>query len=616
MMKNRIFSATSLLALLVIFIAFNVLNSLLWSGLRLDLTENRQYSLSSGTRHLLANIEEPIKLEFFFSEESSQPIPVVRAYAARIKDLLNEYRLAANGKLKLEFVDPAPFSEQEDRAAELGLQAVPIGQNGTTTLYMGLVGSNSVDDHQSIAFFQPDKESQLEYELSQLIQRLSQPKKPVIGVLAGIPVAGGVNLMQMGAPAVAWTFYEQLSQRYQIRTLTPDFSQLDSDLDLLLLIQPSGLTEQAMFAIDQYLVKGGKLILFADPYPEAGGPTANPLSDLSRFYKAWGIEFDDQHLLLDGQYALKLQTARDKPPVRHLGLLGLTDDALNQQEVYASQLEHINVGSTGSIRRLADAKTDTEFVPLLSSSHDSMLLDKNSYLQQTHPELFQQSFKPSGQQQVIAARIQGKFASAFSANPDPASKQPVLVQGSQLAQVLMFADTDLLSDRMWVRVQNFLNQKIAIPFANNGDLLANAVDSFSGSAELVAIRGRERLERPFKRVQQLRQQAEQQFAQSQKALEDKLHETERQLVDLQTQQKKDAAMVLSPAQEQALQSFQNERLKIRKELREVRHQLDKDIEALGSRLKWLNIGLMPLLLILAAVVVAIRRRQRRAGADR
>lgn len=607
-MKSTVFSSLSgLVALLVIFIAFNVLNSLSWSGARLDLTENRQYSLSAGTRNLLAHIDEPIKLELFFSEESSQQIPAIRAYAARIKDVLNEYRLAANGKLRLEFVDPAPFSAQEDRAAELGLQAVPIGQNGTSTLYMGLVGTNSLDSHQTIAFFQPDKETQLEYQLSKLIYQLNQTRQPVVAVLSGLPVAGGIDPMQRSSQP-AWTFYDQLQQRYQMRTLTPDLTQLDDDLDLLILIQPSGLTESALFAIDQYVLRGGKLIVMADPYPEMVGAAATPLSDLSRLYKAWGVSVNTRQLLLDNQYALKLQTARDKPPIRHLGLLGLTEAALNLTEVYSTQLERINLGSSGVIARLPGT-TGIEFFPLLQSSADSMLLDKEHYLQVSPPELLQNQFVSAGQVQVLAARIQGKFSSAFSANPDASAKQQFLSASSAPAQILLFADTDWLSDRMWVQIQGFLNQKIAIPFASNGDLLANAVDSFTGAADLIGIRGRERLERPFKRIQALRQQAELQFAQSQKALEAKLQATERQLVDLQSQQQKDAAMVLNPEQEKALQGFQAERLKIRKELRDVRHQLDKDINALGSWLKALNLGLMPALLVLVALLVGWGRRR-------
>jgi ABC-type uncharacterized transport system involved in gliding motility auxiliary subunit len=628
-MKFKLFS---LLALLLGFIGGAFLLNQLGSGARLDLTEQKLYTLSEGTRNILAQLNQPVELELYFSQKASADLVKVRAYQQRVRELLDEYVMLAGGKLSLKVIDPAPFSEEEDQATAYGLQAVPVSVSGDN-LYFGLVAKaqlpqaaeNQGSDEKAadagkeqvaqLPFLQPDREAFLEYEITQLIYQVQQSKPVVIGLLSGLDVRGGFN-PQTGRPAPAWMAIDQLDGPYELRSLTAGLDHLDDDIDLLLLVQPPELTDSALYAIDQFALKGGRVLAFLDPVAETapngglmGMGDSGSASSLNKLLQNWGVGWNSDQVVLDAANALVVNQGPGRPPLRHFGLLALHPESLNADDVVTAQLEAINLSSVGHFTALENALSSIE--PWLYSSTEAMLTDANRLRMGGDLMALQRDFVPANEEFNLAVRVQGKADSAFPDGVDGVKADTHLASTERLA-VTLVADTDVLSDRLWVQVQNFFGQRIASPWADNGALLVNLADHLGGSADLISLRARGQYNRPFERVNTLRRDAEQQFLASEQRLQQELEETEQQLSALQDQRDGDnGVLTLSAEQQAALEQFQQKKIEIRKELRNVQHELDKDIEALGMRLKVLNIFVLPLLftLLLWGLVAWQRRRQ-------
>ena len=628
-MKLKLFS---LLALLLGFIGGAFLLNQLGSGARLDLTEQKLYTLSEGTRNILAQLNQPVELELYFSQKASADLVKVRAYQQRVRELLDEYVMLAGGKLSLKVIDPAPFSEEEDQATAYGLQAVPVSVSGDN-LYFGLVAKaqlpqaaeNQSSDEKAadagkeqvaqLPFLQPDREAFLEYEITQLIYQVQQSKPVVIGLLSGLDVRGGFN-PQTGRPAPAWMAIDQLDGPYELRSLTAGLDHIDDDIDLLLLVQPPELTDSALYAIDQFALKGGRVLAFLDPVAETapngglmGMGDSGSASSLNKLLQNWGVGWNPDQVVLDAANALVVNQGPGRPPLRHFGLLALHPESLNADDVVTAQLEAINLSSVGHFTALENALSSIE--PWLYSSTEAMLTDANRLRMGGDLMALQRDFVPANEEFNLAVRVQGKADSAFPDGVDGVKADTHLASTERLA-VTLVADTDVLSDRLWVQVQNFFGQRIASPWADNGALLVNLADHLGGSADLISLRARGQYNRPFERVNTLRRDAEQQFLASEQRLQQELEETEQQLSALQDQRDGDnGVLTLSAEQQAALEQFQQKKIEIRKELRNVQHELDKDIEALGMRLKILNIFVLPLLftLLLWGLVAWQRRRQ-------
>jgi len=580
------------------FFIFSLANNTLFSGF-LDLTENKLYTLSDGSREIINSIESPIDLYFFFSENVSKNLTGLRAYAKQVDALLTEYELASNGMLKLHRVDPAPFSEEEDRAAAFDLQSVPVNNVGET-LYFGLAGKNAFDSQLTIPFFQPDKETFLEYEISKLLQGLIQDEKPRIGLLSSITVREDMN-MQTFQSVPAWMLFQQLEQLFSLQNIEPDVSSLE-DLDLLILVHPKGLSEETLFTIDQFVMGGGRMLVFVDPYPERDRPASNnPMlpgpqpqaSKLNTLLIPWGITLRENVVLGDTKSALSVSTGAGQT-VRHLAILGLGSANFSRDDVTVAALENINFASAG-ILDISDA-VETEISLIIESSEFAAPIDTIRLQFLADPSDLQSDFVETGERYPIAVRLSGKAVSAFTEKENA-------IASTENINVIVIADTDLLTDQLWVQVQNFFGQSIASPWANNGDFVINAVDNLLGSTALIGIRSRGEFTRPFVVVEELQREAEANFLKSADVLQARLAETEQQLSSLESSQGDQAVLSFSHEQEKAIESFQQEKLKIRKELREVRYQLDKDIDSLGSMLKLLNIVLLPILLTLMLLMI-------------
>ncbi|TXI32025.1 MAG: ABC transporter [Aquipseudomonas alcaligenes] len=610
-MKKLMYSGVGLLLIAVAFLAFNMLSALGLGNLRLDLTEQKLYTISDGTERILGELDEPINLYFFYSDKAARDLPVLRNYAMRVQEMLKAYERAADGKIRLHIIDPEPFSENEDRAAAFGLQAVPVSQGGEQ-IYFGLAGTNAVDDKQIIPFFPLDQEEFLEYQLSQLVQGLAKPERPVIGLLSGLQLNGGFDMMAR-QPTAPWMVMEEVRQLFKIASLKIGIDRIPDDVSVLLLVHPKSLPEATLYAIDQFVLRGGKLLVFVDPLSEADnsqpmlpGDDGDKASDLEPLFKAWGLRMMPHQVLGDGAYALSVSMGQGQRPARHAAWLALPQRAMSQDDVATAGLESINIATAGILEPLEGA--GTRFVPLLQSSEYAMPFGVERFTMLANPEELIRELEPTGERYTIAARISGPAQTAF---PDGIEGQKDGLKAADNINVIAVADTDLLSDRMWVQVQDFFGQRMPQPFADNAGFAINALDNLSGSDALISVRSRGRFSRPFEVVEALQREAEAQFRVKEEDLQQRLAETDQKLASLQ-QQDPAKALELSPEQQAAVQQFIAEKLRIRKELREVRFQLNADIEALGRTLKLVNILAVPLLLTFGVLLLWLWRRRKAA----
>ncbi|PYC28523.1 ABC transporter [Aquipseudomonas alcaligenes] len=610
-MKKLMYSGAGLLLIAVAFLAFNMLAALGLGNARLDLTEQKLYTISEGTERILAELDEPINLYFFYSDKAARDLAVLRNYATRVTEMLKAYERAAGGKIKLHIIDPEPFSEDEDKAAGFGLQAVPANQGGEQ-IYFGLAGTNAVDDKQIIPFFPLDQEEFLEYQISQLVQGLAKPQRPVIGLLSGLQLNGGFDMMAR-QPMAPWMVMEEVRQLFKIDSLKAGIDKIPDEVSVLLLVHPKNLPEATLYAIDQFVLRGGKLLVFVDPLSEADnaapvmpGDQLDKASDLEPLFKAWGLRLVPDKVLGDGSYALSVSMGQGQRPARHAAWLALPQRALNQDDVATAGLETINIATSGILEPIEGAKT--QFVPLLQSSEYAMPFDATRLSMLANPEELIRDLEPTGERYAIAARISGPVQSAY---PNGIEGQKDGLKSAENINVIAVADTDLLSDRMWVQVQDFFGQRVPQPFADNAGFAINALDNLSGSDALISVRSRGRFSRPFEVVEALQREAEAQFRVKEEDLQQRLAETEQKLAALQ-QQDPSKALELTPEQQATVQQFLAEKVRIRKELREVRYQLNADIEALGRTLKLANILLVPLLLTLGVLALWLWRRRKAA----
>ncbi|MNF61414.1 ABC-type uncharacterized transport system [compost metagenome] len=609
-MKKLMVSGVGLVLIALAFLAFNLFSSLSLTGARLDLTEQKLYTISAGTRQILAELEQPVELNFFYSDSATKDLPALRTYAKRVEEMLKAYQREAGGKLKLNVIDPAPFSEDEDKAAEFGLQAIPLQQGGDS-LYFGLAGKNAEGATQVIPFFALDQEEFLEYELSRLLLSLAKPERPVVGVLSGLQIGGGFD-MQARQPTPPWMVMEEIRQLFQIESLKADVDLIPEHVSVLLLVHPKQLPEQTLYAIDQFVLRGGKLLAFVDPFSEAdtqaelpGEMVIDKASDLEPLFKAWGLRLVPDQLLGDGAYAMSVSMGQDRRAVRHAAWLSLPKSALDQDDISTAALENLTVASAGMLEPLEGAKT--RFMPLIQSSQYAMPFDVKRFAMLQNPEELIRELQPTGERYAIAARISGPAQSAY---PDGIEGRKDGLQQADNINLIVVADTDLLTDRMWVQVQDFFGQRIPQPWADNAGFAINALDNLAGSEALISVRSRGRFTRPFEVVESIQREAEVRFREKEQVLQARLAETEQQLAALQRSDDPSKALELTPEQQATLQQFLQEKLKIRKELREVRYQLNADIEALGRTLKFVNIALVPLLLTLGVLALWLWRRRK------
>jgi ABC-type uncharacterized transport system involved in gliding motility auxiliary subunit len=621
------FGVGGLVGLAVLFLAVVMLSNLGLRGMRLDLTQNRLYTLSPGTKQVLAELKEPINLYFYFSRDAAaKQSPLIMPYANRVREFLEEISARSGGKVHLQQIDPQPFSEDEDRAAEAGMQS--LSEAGGDAFYFGLAGTNSTDGHSVIPSFQADREEFLEYDVAKLIQELANPKKPVIGLMSSLPMQGQSNPMT-GQQAEPWPVVSELEQLFTIHSVSQDIDQVDKDLDVLMLVHPKNLGPKTLYAIDQFVMRGGRVLLFLDPSSGADTSGQNPQnpfasamadhsSNLAPLLAAWGVDYDPTKVIGDLELGLQVRSSAQGPLTRHIGILGLHRDNMDGKDVDTASLDSINVATVGFLTPRAGATT--KFEPLLMSSASAEPMPASRFTPMTDPATLREGFKPTGTRYAIAARITGPVSSAFPqgapAGDKPANGPPVafIAKSTVPVNIVIVADTDMLMEYMWIQTREFLGKKMSQAFANNGDFVANAVDNLAGTSALISIRGRATFSRPFERVEALKRQADDRLQAKSLELQQQLRQTESKLTEMQSKRNDKSSMMLTPEQEQALKGFTAEKARVRKQLRETQRGLDVEINRLENWVKVINIAVAPLAVGIAGALILSMRRRRKLGA--
>ncbi|HYU13173.1 MAG TPA: Gldg family protein [Stellaceae bacterium] len=630
--SRRARSLTALVCLGLMLIAVNIIAGRFLTA-RLDLTSERLYTLSHGTRQTLAHIDEPITLRFYYSTRLGELVPGYGVYAQRVRELLDEYVAAAKGKLRLEVYNPQAFSDTEDRAVAFGLQSVPLDVQGEQ-VFFGLAGTNSTDDQQVIAFFAPERERLLEYDLTRLVHSLAVPKRTTVGLVSTLPLEGEMIAMR-GRASRPMAIIEQLRQLDKVETLGLEIDAVPADIDVLMLVHPQNLSPKTLFAIDQFVLKGGKALVFVDPYSELqAGQRARPGapadSNLEPLFKAWGLQLLPNTVAGDRREARRVAvqvTGRGQQAIDYVAWLNLRDGDINHDDVITAELRQLAMASAGILEPLEGATTKLE--PLITTSPEAMKIPVDKVAPMPDVPALLIGFKSEDTRYTLAARVTGPVATAFPdgppkpaatpAKPDEPAKpeQPppptdFLRQSAQPINVIVVADTDMLDDKFWAQSQDFFGRRIIVPTANNGDFVANAVEVLAGGEDLVDLRSRGSSARHFLLVEQIQRVADDRYAAEQQALQEKLKQTQQKLRELTGSNPATPAAPLSPEQARAIEQFRADMVATRQQLRAVQGALRQDIEGLKAILEFCDIALVPILVAVAAIVLgALRLRRRR-----
>lgn len=601
----------------VCFVALNVFGSLALRGHRLDLTENRQFTLSSGTERMLAGVAEPVTLRLYVSRAVREANPFLATYADRVHDTLSTYADASGGRITVELVDPEPFSPEEDRAVGFGLDPIPLDDQGTNG-YFGLAGTNSTDDVDVLPVLSPERESFLEYDLTRLVYNLANPEKPVVAVLSSLPL--NADPAKQYQP---WQVTQELGQLFELRHLGGEVARLDDDVRILLLVHPQELSEATLYAVDQFVMRGGKALVFVDPHSEAQalrqrqqpGMPVDTASALPRLLEAWGVELVAGQVVGDPAAARQVTFAggaggRERV-VDYLPWLALDGRNMAGGEVVTAELNAVNLATAGILKAREGATTS--LAPLVRSSPESMAIDAERVRTYPDPYALLREFKPGGEALVMAARVTGPTKSAFPGRPEGIAEGSAehLAEAREPVNLVVVADTDLLDDRSWLAGGGGFGQGGQIPVADNADLVANALDHLAGSEALLDLRGRDVSLRPFTRVAEIRRAAEARYRAKEQELVQRLGDLQQKLAAPRAAGGDAADPVLvGEDQRDEIEGFRGQLLETRRELREVQLALRQDIEDLQGRLRLLNIAAMPALVALVALGLALARRLR------
>ena len=617
--ESLIYSAGGLVAAFLILLLLNfVLGA---ARARIDFTQGKLHTLSEGTHAVLEKLKSPVKLRLYFTQgETGVPLPI-KAYGRRVEDLLAEFRQAGRGNVLVEKLDPQPDSDAEDAATLEGIEAqvMPAGER----FYLGLSVSH-LDQKVALPALVPDRESLLEYDLTRAIARATSTTKAVLGVMSALPVFGmPPSQFTGGQPMEPQVFVGELRRDYTVKRVSLDAERIDEDIKVLLVIHPRGIGDRAQYALDQFVLRGGKLIALLDPNAYfdqmgqmggMGGGGGTP-SSLDKLLKAWGIGFDSGKVVLDMRYVTGAG-ARALPT-----LLSLNDNAFDPNDIVTARLGSLLMPFAGVFTgKPAEGLNQTV---LMKTSAYSQLVD--SFAAMTQGEAAVRGFQPSGTEYPLAIRLTGKFKTAFpEGQPKVEDKGARKAASSKAAEakpgplkeaaadnaVVLVADSDFINDGAAVQIQEIFGQKIVIPRNGNIAFAQALVDQFAGDPALIKLRSRASAARPFTVIRDMEARAQQAYLGKIKELEDNLTQTQEKLSALQKGRGKGAGAILSSEQQTELENFRKKAAETRLVLKEVRRELRADSEALQFWTKVLNIALMPLLIAIAGIVLAVLRRRR------
>ncbi|HCE44111.1 MAG TPA: hypothetical protein DET40_11230 [Lentisphaeria bacterium] len=624
--RSLIFSAIGIAVLFLIFAGANFIVSNF--NIRADLTEEKLFTLSSSTKSIIKKLDTPVTIKFYYTKSANMP-GYLKNYASKILDLLKEYKQIGGNKIMIEKYDPSPDSDAEDAALMDGISGQPL--NTGDKIYLG-IAVQMLDQTVALPFLSPEREQLLEYDLTRAVSQISRVKKSVIGLMSALPVMGQKPtpmMMQMGQfnQLPPWIAFKELQTDYELREVPMTSDQIDPSIELLVIVHPAGISDKAQYAIDQYIMKGGKILAFLDPnsfYASAmskndRGQKAPPMtsSNLDKLLKAWGIEYNQDLVVADMTYGRRIVTQEKK--LTFPTVIDLLSAGINKEEVFTSQLDNVTEVFGGAFT--GEPAPGLNKTVLLKSTRDSHLT--NSYIA-SDPVMCVKEFKPDDKEYSLAIKLSGKFKSAF---PDgrPADKNQVtgekkpetpesssssLKESQKESVVVLVGDSDMLYDELCVRSTNILGQVITQPLNDNLSLFQNLVGFLAGDSDLIQIRSRKVISRPFTVVKTIQSMAEQKYKNKLLELEDDLMKAQERLAKLQEQKTKNQKLILSPEQKEEIRVFRQKEAKAKVELKNLRKDLRQDIDTLETRLKWMNIGLMPAIVILFGLGLALYRNRR------
>ena len=606
--------------LIFLFLFFNIIMFKILVNKKIDLTTDKLYTVSENTKSIIKNLSEPINIKLFFSNSLSKELSQIRDYEKRVRELLMSYKKISNKNITVEIIDPRPFTDQEDLANVYGIQGLQLNEEGER-FYFGAVFSNSVDDTTVIPFFELDREQFLEYDLTKTIYNLANTSKPNIGLISGLPLVGRVNNSQGNAQYERPFFiYQTLSEFFNVIDLSLEVSEIPQNVDQLLIVHPKNLSDVTLYAIDQFVMTGKGVTIFTDPFSEFDNNLSKPESEkdfsnsnLSRLFTSWGFDMKPGMVIGDivNGRKVSLGPSNDQKIVTYVLWLAIQQNLLSNTDIITSNLDYIFLKSAGSIENL-NTNSSLVIEPLIRTSKESMLIERYKMQFRADPEQLLKDFESQDKSYIIGARIKGELDSAFTMEDikkiELDTKQHI--NNIKDANIILFADTDLLSDNTWISEQDLFGRNSITPIADNGRMVVNSIESMSGGRNLIGLRGRGSSNRPFLVIEDLQKKAELSFREKQISLQNELQGTEDKLKEIQSNQSGSSESKTSE-QNKAIEEFQRKILSIRKQLRDVQRQLNADIERLENNIKILNIWTMPLIVIILYFFIKVFTEKRR-----
>jgi len=583
------FMTGSILAIAaVLFLIVNISAGSLLKGLRFDLTNNKLYTLSPGTKEIVTKLSEPIVLRMYFSKKLANSNPYLISFASRVQDLLTQYQRASKGKIILEIIDPEPFSAEEDNAVNYGLQGLAVDNTGTD-LYLGLVATSSVELKRVIPFLQPAREANLEYDISQLIYNLVHPQRKAVGVISALPL--------QGRESSPWVVWQQMAQSFDLRSFKLDVATIPNDIDVLMLVNPAAFTSDALKAVDKFVMRGGHVLAFVDPYSEvtdaqtakANKAYKDGTADFSALLRTWGVNFAEDKVVADRTLAkpVRVQSEGRDVTVRYPLWMDFLPKNMDKNDVLTSTLDRITMATPGALSKIEGV--DTTFTPLILTSADATLVEsKNIPDYQQNLGNFMREYQATGPY-IVAGRVSGPIKSAYGTGEVADSN------------IIIIADADMLYNHFWLQIQNVSGQEFGVPNSGNANFLLSALDNLAGSNALISVRNRGSFTRPFDKIQALELKSQAKYRESELGLQQQLELTKQKLVDLEKQKKDGNSMLLSVQQKKEEEAFRKELIETRRELRDVRRKLNHDIEVVQTGVKFFTIGFIPLMIVLGGL---------------
>ena len=630
-LETWLYSTLGVMAMLVIIVALNIIAAR--AKTRIDLTAERAYTLSQGTRNILAKLDTPVQVRFYCTQGENKMPVALKTYAQRVEDMLGEYRQASKGQIEIQKLDPTPDSDAEDSAKLDGVEGQPIADGEGDAIYLG-VSVSMLDQKEAIAFLDPNRERLLEYDLSRAISRVMTPTKPVVGIMSPLPFAGQqmnpmMARMGRGGGTPAWVFYSELQRDFDVKTVEMNADSIPAEIKVLIVVHPKGITDATQFALDQFVLRGGKLIAFIDPSaaldPQGGGPMGGggSSSSLDKLLKAWGLTFENTKVVADTTYIGRTRQGR-APAV-----LALNEKAVNKDDIITAQADNLFMAFAGAFSGTPAA--GLKETVLIKSSKDSQLVEP--MLAQMGGEQILKDFVPSGIEYPLAIRLTGKFKTAFpEGKPKAAETKPdeppkpdekktddkSLKESAQDGAVILIGDSDMIQDQLSVQeMQNPFGggQRMVMPANGNLAFAQGAIEQLSGDDNLIAVRSRATRERPFTVVTKMQADAEANYRSKIKELEKSLSDAQSKLNELQRSKADQGGQkfILSAEQQAEIANFRKKETEVKQQLKLERKKLRTDIDSLENRIKWINIAGMPVVVTIAGIGLALARRNRRAA---